>query len=307
MNEESFCAIDLNSQTQCYSCSELNANNSLIYTFSRLFIHSLVQSFFHSLLHSFFSFSFDICPDNWRYFQRYCYRKILGANIPSVHSQEENVFVQTLHGGENVWLGLSDINTEGTFVWSDRSQLNFNFFIEDCVHILGSLKNHEYKWNEMNCSSCHTYSCKKGIDSTSNGTMVNFIPPQRAAIFLFDNKQKKTILLRGRECRTQGDKPSYLNGDRETLTGESPAETSLVSNCGSGQIVHEVLKALFAVGCQGGVICKQQITYQHLVGLGLGTESGNIKEFAIMPRPDVHSIFAVGKRVLEEHREEDPE
>ena len=137
--------------------------------------------FFHS----------DICPDNWRYFQGYCYRKvspcnswsnsqsqcaILGANLPSVHSQEENVFVQSLHGGESGWLGLSDINTEGTFVWSDGSRLSFNFWAtrqpnnfhnEDCVHTLGSLKNHEYKWNDVNCSSCHTYSCKKGIDSTS--------------------------------------------------------------------------------------------------------------------------------------------
>ena len=183
-----------------------------------------------------FFFHSDICPDNWRYFQGYCYRKvspcnswtnsqsqcaILGANLPSVHSQEENVFVQSLHGGESGWLGLSDINTEGTFVWSDGSRLSFNFWAtrqpnnfhnEDCVHTLGSLKNHEYKWNDVNCSSCHTYSCKKGIDSTSRfycfnrthffRSMVYFTPSQRVAIFVFDNEQKKTVLLRGRERQT---------------------------------------------------------------------------------------------------------
>ncbi|XP_015771384.1 PREDICTED: uncharacterized protein LOC107349712 [Acropora digitifera] len=130
----------------------------------------------------------EICPDGWRYFQGYCYRKvslcdswgnsesqcaILGANLPSVHSQEENVFVQSLHSGEYGWLGLSDVNSEGTFVWSDRTQLNFtywatgqpnNFHNEDCVHTLGLLKSHEYKWNDVNCSSCHKYSCKKDFN-----------------------------------------------------------------------------------------------------------------------------------------------
>ncbi|XP_074607109.1 uncharacterized protein LOC141860059 isoform X2 [Acropora palmata] len=130
----------------------------------------------------------DVCHDGWRYFQGYCYRKVsscdswnngesqcatLGANLPSVHSQEENVFIQSLLSGENGWLGLSDINTEGTFVWSDGTRLNFtywatrqpnNFRNEDCVHTLGSLQDYRYKWNDVNCSSCHKYSCKKDFD-----------------------------------------------------------------------------------------------------------------------------------------------
>ena len=76
---------------------------------------------------------------------------------------------------------------------------------------------------------------------------------------------------------------------------------------GSGQLVHEALQAFFTVGCKGGVVCKQQLTEQHLVALGLGTESCNVEEFAILPRPDVRSIFTVGEGVPEEHRQEDPE
>ena len=84
------------------------------------------------------------------------------------------MFVQSLHSGEYGWLGLSDVNSEGTFVWSDGTQLNYtywatrqpnNFHNEDCVHTLGLLKSHEYKWNDVNCSSCHKYSCKKGINN----------------------------------------------------------------------------------------------------------------------------------------------
>ncbi|XP_068736596.1 uncharacterized protein [Montipora capricornis] len=130
----------------------------------------------------------DICPDDWMYFKGYCYQKVSscdswsngqsrcatqGANLPSVHSQEENVFLQNLHNGENGWLGLSDINSEGTFVWSDGTRFDFhywatnqpnNFRNEDCVHTLGSLQAHKFKWNDVNCSSCHKYSCKKDYD-----------------------------------------------------------------------------------------------------------------------------------------------
>ena len=136
-----------------------------------------------------FSFFFsDICPDNWTYFKGYCYQKVsscdswsngqsrcavLGANLPSVHSQEENVFLQNLHNGENGWLGLSDMKSEGTFVWSDGTRFDFhywatnqpnNFRNEDCVHTLGSLPADKFEWNDVNCSSCHKYSCKKGTE-----------------------------------------------------------------------------------------------------------------------------------------------
>ena len=128
----------------------------------------------------------DVCEEKWKYFNGYCYRKVsscdswtnsqgtcaaLGANLPSIHSQEENVYVQSLHGGEHSWLGLSDINTEGKFVWSDGTSYDFhywaehqpnNFHDEDCVHTLGFLQDHRYEWNDVNCSDCHRFTCKKG-------------------------------------------------------------------------------------------------------------------------------------------------
>ena len=77
-----------------------------------------------TVLNSSLFLSIDICEDDWAYFKGYCYRKVsscdswsgsqgkcatFGANPPSIHSQEENVYIQSLHGGENSWLGLSDI------------------------------------------------------------------------------------------------------------------------------------------------------------------------------------------------------
>ena len=107
---------------------------------------------------------------------------VVGANLPSIHSQEENVYVQNLHGGEHSWLGLTDINSEGTFVWSDGTSFNYhywashqpnNFKNEDCVYTLGFRRGHEYKWNDVSCSDCHKFTCKKGAPlTTSQGTSI---------------------------------------------------------------------------------------------------------------------------------------
>ncbi|XP_022786569.1 uncharacterized protein LOC111326757 [Stylophora pistillata] len=147
----------------------------------------------------------DVCEEDWAYFSGYCYRKVsscdswtnsqgtcatLGANLPSIHTEEENVYVQSLHGGEHSWLGLSDVNSEGKFVWSDGTPYDFhywaehqpnNFHEEDCVHTLGFLQDHQYKWNDVNCSDCHRFTCKKdynecnnfAFDCPANATCVN--------------------------------------------------------------------------------------------------------------------------------------
>ena len=86
-----------------------------------------------------------------------------------VNNNEENVYLQHRHNGEKSWLGLNDISTEGDFIWADRGAGNFtawaknqpnNFREEDCVYALGV--EHNYKWNDVKCSDCHQYTCKKG-------------------------------------------------------------------------------------------------------------------------------------------------
>lgn len=86
------------------------------------------------------------------------------------------MFIQSLHGGEKSWLGLSDINTEGKFVWTDGTPTDFhhwakyqpnNFANQDCVHTLGFLQGHDYEWNDVNCTDCHRFTCKKGKFKTN--------------------------------------------------------------------------------------------------------------------------------------------
>ena len=89
--------------------------------------------------------------------------------LVDVANDEENVYIQHRYSGEKSWLGLNDISMEGNFTWADRGEGNFtawaknqpnNLNEEDCVHAIGVKYN--YKWNDVKCSDCHRYTCKKG-------------------------------------------------------------------------------------------------------------------------------------------------
>ncbi|CAH3143439.1 unnamed protein product, partial [Pocillopora meandrina] len=126
----------------------------------------------------------DICDPGWSYFNGYCYftsetctnwtnalKKCHDKNsvLIDVNTNEENVYIQHRHNGDNSWLGLNDRSTEGDFTWVAHGHGNFtawaknqpnNFKEEDCVHALGVKYN--YEWNDVQCSDCHQFTCKKG-------------------------------------------------------------------------------------------------------------------------------------------------
>ena len=127
----------------------------------------------------------DVCKPGWSYFGGICYStsqtcknwteaqktcQSYSANLISVRNQEENVYIQHRLNGAKGWIGLSDRDTEGTFVWADNKLSNFtywaknqpnNFNNEDCVHTLGV--RHSFMWNDVSCDTCHNYTCSEGI------------------------------------------------------------------------------------------------------------------------------------------------
>ena len=133
---------------------------------------------------SFFVWFVDVCEAGWSFFNGSCYltsetcetwtnatTKCRGmkANLVSVQSQEENVFIQHHHNGDLTWIGLNDIAREGFYSWVDGSTDKFRFWAktqpnnfgnQDCVHTLGIGKG--YAWNDIDCSACHNYTCEKG-------------------------------------------------------------------------------------------------------------------------------------------------
>ena len=53
----------------------------------------------------------------------------------------------------------------GNFTAWAKNQPN-NFKEEDCVHALGV--EHNYEWNDVHCSECHQFNCRKGKSSILN-------------------------------------------------------------------------------------------------------------------------------------------
>lgn len=126
----------------------------------------------------------DVCKPGWSYFGGICYAtshscknwteaqqtcQTYNANLINVKNQEENVYVQHRLNGAKGWIGLSDRDSEGTFVWSDNQPNNFTYWAknqpnnlknEDCVHTLGV--RHSFMWNDVGCDSCHNYTCTEG-------------------------------------------------------------------------------------------------------------------------------------------------
>ncbi|KAK1879916.1 Lactose-binding lectin l-2 [Dissostichus eleginoides] len=119
------------------------------------------------------------CPMFWTFFNGRCYKYIstrltwadaelhcvsLGGNLVSIRSQEEENFVGSVIKNFDpargyTWIGLSDTQKEGRWMWSDGCAARFFFWStgqpdnhrgrEDCV---GTNYGPVNKWNDFRCS-----------------------------------------------------------------------------------------------------------------------------------------------------------
>ncbi|XP_072019677.1 uncharacterized protein [Amphiura filiformis] len=131
--------------------------------------------------------SITACPAGWNTHGDYCYyvsseavtfgdaqTACLGMNamLTSIHDQDEQEFLSDLvaAGNGQKWIGLNDIDVEGTFTWIDGTPLDFEFWaiyqpdndqgMEDCVHLKNGGSNTGL-WNDIPCSDTYKYICKK--------------------------------------------------------------------------------------------------------------------------------------------------
>ncbi|XP_072174556.1 echinoidin-like [Diadema setosum] len=89
------------------------------------------------------------------------------GHLVSIHSQEEMDFLITLFesvrnkrvsGNQQVWIGLNDKTTEGSFAWSDGSEVDYTFWApnepnnhsgaQDCAHFSLGFK---HMWDDLQC------------------------------------------------------------------------------------------------------------------------------------------------------------
>ncbi|XP_074555335.1 ladderlectin-like [Halichoeres trimaculatus] len=125
------------------------------------------------------------CPSGWSNYRDRCFLSIStaqtwalaerncraqGGNLASVHSYAEESFVKgliqrTMNGSPRTWIGASDAQQDGIWLWSDSSHFAFTNWCagepngggrEHCIEMnFGS----GMCWNDLSCSYHRPYVC----------------------------------------------------------------------------------------------------------------------------------------------------
>ncbi|XP_023804692.2 uncharacterized protein eslec isoform X25 [Oryzias latipes] len=129
------------------------------------------------------------CPDDWTRFGQQCfifinspktwaeaeaYCQFDGSNLASIHSYEENHFLQSLtradtHNFPQAWIGGTDTMHFGLWTWSDGSRFlyeNWSYKGKDgdadrCLKIN---YHYELKWTAARCSESLPFVCSKNAE-----------------------------------------------------------------------------------------------------------------------------------------------
>ncbi|ROL52042.1 C-type lectin domain family 4 member E [Anabarilius grahami] len=104
---------------------------------------------------------------SWSESRQYCRDR--GADLVIINTEEKQRFISSFIK-ENVWIGLSDIETEGRMIWVDNKPLNRGFWCkdqpddyegnEDCVELFPT-KGPVNNWNDVSCSHKRKAFCEK--------------------------------------------------------------------------------------------------------------------------------------------------
>ena len=104
--------------------------------------------------------SFTSSGINWRDARLECVSR--GYDIATVTSTEENTLMYNTATDSSIcWIGLNDINTEGTYVWADGSYSHYKHWYsgqpdnyqgsEDCVNT-----RYSGSWSDASCTATRT-------------------------------------------------------------------------------------------------------------------------------------------------------
>ena len=125
------------------------------------------------------------CESGWSLFENKCYRfsseatdwanakyicECGGADLVAISSEAEDAFVNSLIGSEESWIGLNDLATQETYVWTDGTTFSYDNWNtnqpsntnnkQDCVKIKTN-----GKWDDVTCKKEIKYVCEKGDSS----------------------------------------------------------------------------------------------------------------------------------------------
>ncbi|XP_048022578.1 CD209 antigen-like isoform X3 [Megalobrama amblycephala] len=101
---------------------------------------------------------------SWNESRSYCTER--GADLIIINNKEEQDFVQKNIRGSLVWIGLTDIDEEGSWKWVDGSTPTFRCWLtnepngqrgENCAVV------HSTIWADYRCSLAYSWICEKNI------------------------------------------------------------------------------------------------------------------------------------------------
>lgn len=100
-----------------------------------------------------------------------------GASLAFPRSEAENDFIVGLIPGQNIWIGINDIDQEGKFVSIDGQDISFTKWYvpsgqpdnwgnnEDAVHIIGRPGNSLGYWNDLPVTYSNRFVCTYMLSS----------------------------------------------------------------------------------------------------------------------------------------------
>ncbi|KAK9981558.1 hypothetical protein ABG768_001085 [Culter alburnus] len=104
---------------------------------------------------------------SWSESRKYCRDR--GADLVIINTEEKQRLISSVVK-DRVWIGLSDIETEGRMIWVDNSTLNRGFWFrgepnnyegnEDCVELIPT-NDSVNNWNDLPCSEKRKGICEK--------------------------------------------------------------------------------------------------------------------------------------------------
>ncbi|MBN3316921.1 C209E protein, partial [Atractosteus spatula] len=126
-----------------------------------------------------------LCPQGWDFFQSKCYRfstgrrswrdsqadcRSQGADLVVIDSRLEQLFISRQSKGGSYWIGLSDADSEGTWLWVNGARETGGYWMprqpdnhrggEDCAMIssraMGAVRN----WNDDECGRTLSWICE---------------------------------------------------------------------------------------------------------------------------------------------------